>query len=197
MIRIKSNLKTLIPLSAMAFLLPSLLGAHPAGGTGLLSGAVHPLTGMDHFIAMVAVGILSVQKGGSLKAPLVFIGFMVIGSLLAFMNFRIPGVEMGIAMSLLVLGAAIASSMRAIPAVLSLGIIAVFAMFHGHAHGEEIPAMSNPAVYAMGFVLSTAALHMTGILIGTLALRHNTAYRVLRLAGVAMSFTGAVLLIGV
>lgn len=153
-----------------------LFGAQPAlahSGTGLAggfeSGFLHPLTGFDHMLAMVSVGLWGAFLGRPLIVvlPVLFPAVMAIGGVLGMSNVPLPPVEIGIALSVLVLGAMIAGGVRA-PVWLACTIVAVFAIFHGYAHGKELPSAADPIGYSIGFVLATGMLHVVGIGIGML-----------------------------
>lgn len=193
------TLKRILPILIMGlFALPQGAHAHLIGGNGLVSGVTHPLFGMDHLMAMVAVGIISTQIGSKTiwKVPATFVLFMVVGGLLAISGISLPMVEIGIALSVLLLGIFIAFA-KNIPANLAILCVALFAIFHGHAHGTEMPAIAHPALYASGFIASTALLHITGVLIGHYARKTRFTLEVLRYAGVGMSMFGFILLAGI
>ncbi|MEZ5670085.1 MAG: HupE/UreJ family protein [Alphaproteobacteria bacterium] len=151
------------------WLLPHFAHAHitrgDAGGFG--SGFQHPLTGIDHFLAMFAVGLWGAQLGGRAvwSLPVAFPLIMVCGGVLGILGVSIPGVEIGIALSIIALGLAIAFAWRPAEWV-ALALIGVFAVFHGHAHGTELPASADPADYAIGFVVATGMVHLLGIGVG-------------------------------
>ncbi len=168
--------------------------AHTGVGAvhGFGAGLMHPLFGLDHVLAMVAVGLWAGLTGGRarLAYPLAFVGMMVLSGLWGMSGAALPGVEIGIAVSVVVLGLAIA--LRATPPLAAgAAACAIFAIFHGHAHGAELPQGSSGLGYALGFVLATAALHGAGLaLAGLLAARAPLLARVagggLALAGVAI-----------
>lgn len=168
--------------------------AHTGVGAvhGFGAGLLHPLFGVDHVLAMVAVGLWAGLTGGRarLAYPLAFVGMMVLSGLWGMSGAALPGVEIGIAVSVVVLGLAIA--LRATPPLAAgAAACAIFAIFHGHAHGAELPQASSGLGYALGFVLATAALHGAGLwLAGLLAARAPLLARVagggLALAGVAI-----------
>ena len=145
--------------------------AHTGESTanGFLAGVLHPLTGFDHLLAMVAVGIWGATLGLPLvwALPVAFPMLMVIGGVLGITGVPLPFIESGIAVSVVVLGLSIAVAWRA-PVPVALAIVAAFGVFHGYAHGAELPKSASPAAYVAGFVLCTGALHLTGIAIGTL-----------------------------
>ncbi|MES2933668.1 MAG: HupE/UreJ family protein [Pseudomonadota bacterium] len=159
------------------------VGLHDA--VGLAAGFAHPLSGLDHVLAMVAVGIWAAQMQGSAKwiLPLTFPLMMVVGALPGLMGIALPGIEMGIAASVVVLGCLVAFAIR-LPTALGAALVALFATLHGYAHGAELPQQASAALYAAGFVAATALLHMAGLSLGQFA--HSTmALRGVRLAGAA------------
>jgi urease accessory protein len=166
----RSTLLWLIPLLGLA-LLPQPALAHITQGPtgGFASGFAHPLTGLDHFLAMFAVGVWGAQMGGrSVWAlPVAFPLVMTIGGVAGMAGLVLPYVEIGIALSILVLGLAIACKWRPIE-IVPLALIAIFALCHGYAHGVELPNAADPAAYAVGFVLATGLIHVTGIVVGLL-----------------------------
>ncbi len=133
---------------------------------GLTSGILHPLLGLDHLIAMLAVGILSYQmkKGFIWKLPLAFVVFMCLGGIWGIFSTPMIIVELGIALSLVTLGIMIFKH-TLIPRTLALAIVSMFAIFHGYAHGIEIPSLTSPTIYIVGFICSTITLHIAGILL--------------------------------
>ena len=142
-------------------------------GTGLAggfaSGFAHPFGGFDHLLAMVSVGLWGAFLGRPLiiALPVIFPAVMAIGGALGIAGVPLPPVEIGIALSVLVLGAMIAGAVRA-PVWLACAIVALFAIFHGYAHGKELPSAADPIGYSLGFVLATGLLHVAGIGIGLL-----------------------------
>jgi urease accessory protein len=140
--------------------------AHTFGaqGAGLAAGLAHPFLGLDHLLAMIAVGIWAGQLGGRSVwlVPLTFVSVMSAAAALGSFGFTLPMVEPAIACSVLVLGLLIAGSVR-LPVSASVGLVGMFAMFHGYAHGLELPQAASPIVYGIGFVLATASLHGLGI----------------------------------
>lgn len=186
--------RTLAALGMIA-LLPSLAVAHPhaAPGHDFLHGLAHPLLGWDHLLAMLAVGLWAAQRGGrSLWVlPGVFVGVMIAGGALGMAGVSLPGVEGGILASVLVLGALVAAAARP-PLAASAGVVALFALFHGHAHGAEMPAASSGAAYGIGFVAATALLHAAGITLALATQRSGAVRRVawVRAAGAAICVGG-------
>jgi len=147
------------------------VSAHMGTGLagGFASGFVHPFSGFDHLLAMVSVGLWGAFLGRPLivALPVLFPTVMAIGGALGIAGVPLPPVEIGIALSVLVLGAMIAGAVRA-PVWLACTIVAVFAIFHGYAHGKELPSAADPVGYSLGFVLATGMLHVVGIGIGLL-----------------------------
>lgn len=147
----------------------SAAAAHELNGPmgGFASGFEHPLSGPDHLLAMLAVGLWGAQMGGRpvWSLPVTFPLIMCVGGVFGISRVVIPDIEFGIACSILVLGGAIALSWKA-PEWLAIVIVAFFAIFHGYAHGEELPRAADPAAYAVGFVVSTGTIHVIGIGIG-------------------------------
>jgi urease accessory protein len=154
-----------------ALLLGSPAEAHMGTGLagGFASGFNHPLAGFDHFLAMVSVGLWGAFLGRPLiyALPVIFPAVMVGGAVLGMLDVPLPPVEIGIALSVLVLGCCIALSLKAPVWAASL-IVAAFAVFHGYAHGKELPSAADPIGYSVGFVLATGLLHVLGICIGFL-----------------------------
>jgi urease accessory protein len=166
--------------------------AHPGHGGGFLAGVAHPFTGLDHLLAMVAVGLWASQLGrrAMIALPLVFPAIMAAGAMLGMNGIMVPGVEIAILTSVVVLGAVVALDVRASLAV-SVIVVGLFAMFHGYAHGVEIPAATSPLLYGFGFVAATLALHGFGIALGVLVRRPL----VMRTAGGAIAATGLLLFV--
>ena len=200
----KSPLPTRFVRGFVAFfaLLPVLAQAHPGhdGGHGLTwdftGGLGHPFFGLDHLLAMVAVGIWAAQLGGRARwlVPATFVGVMTLGAALAHSGNAVvsaPAVEQLIAASLLAFGLMIALAKR-LPLAVGLPFVALFAAFHGFAHGAEIPANASGLAYGLGFVLATVALHLAGLALGKLSLRQSARWS--QLAGAGIAVVGAVLL---
>lgn len=167
-----------------------------AGGAGFLEGLGHPLSGWDHILAMVAVGIWASQIGRRAwwMLPIIFPAAMAGGGLLGGLGVPVPAVETGIALSVLSLGILIGFAVR--PTLwISIPLVALFAVFHGHAHGAELPEAVSPLLYGLGFILATAILHVVGLGFGWLAARPSNKLA-FRAVGAAISFAGAFLLIG-
>jgi urease accessory protein len=141
--------------------------AEHGAATGFLAGMAHPVSGFDHVLAMVAVGLWGAQLGNPAlwALPVVFPLIMACGGLLGLLGLPLPGVEFGIALSGVVLGFAVATRKRP-PLWLAIALVAIFAIFHGHAHGTELPEGADGLRYSLGFVIATGALHACGIAIG-------------------------------
>jgi len=184
--------------SAAAALSPAMALAHPGIGpaAGFAAGLAHPLLGLDHLVAMLGVGLWAAQRGGRAlwAVPLAFVAVMALGGFLGAIGVGLPFVAPAIAASVLVLGVLIAAAVR-MPLVASTLLAGGFALFHGHAHGTEMPATAAAIAYGAGFVLTTALLHGAGIGLGVLA-RKAGSERLLRVAGGATAVLGIALLIG-
>lgn len=135
---------------------------------------MHPLGGVDHLLAMVAVGLWGAFLGRPLIVvlPVIFPTVMAVGGALGMAGVDLPPVETGIALSVLVLGLMIALGVRA-PVWIAAPIVAVFAIFHGYAHGQELPSALDPVAYSLGFVLATGLLHVAGIGLGLINRVHG------------------------
>ncbi len=164
------------------------LGAH---GAGFASGVAHPPAGLDHILAMIAVGLWAAQLGGRAywSVPLAFVGMMVLGAVAAAAGLSLPAVESGIAASVLILGLLIAFSAR-MAILLGMVLVGVFALFHGYAHGTELPQAASAASYGLGMLLATIGLHATGLGAGILFQR---AAVLLRIGGAMIAAAGAVM----
>ena len=179
------------------YLLPGPAAAHIIQGAqgGFGSGFAHPLTGPDHFLAMFAVGLWGAQMGGRQvwTLPVTFPLVMVAGGIAGMLGVPLPGIEIGIALSILALGLAIALAWR--PAEwAALTLIAYFALCHGYAHGAELPLAADPADYAIGFVLATGMIHLFGIGVG-LALNKPVGGRLARALGALIGVGGIYFLV--
>ncbi len=187
----KRNLGVLI--ATFSVLITTTVQAHTleAETTSGLAGLMHPFLGLDHLLAMLAVGLWAAQQGGSRlwQLPMVFLGMMLVGALLGQTGFALPSIEAGIASSLLILGLMLTFAIRLsiMPSMLMVGL---FAVFHGYAHGAEIPQTVALIDYAVGFMLATAALHVLGIGLG-LSARGELSQKLLRISGIAIGLTGA------
>lgn len=164
------------------------------GAGGLAGGLAHPFMGPDHMLAMVAVGLWAAQLGrrAAWQVPLGFVTVMVAGFGLGQMGMGLPMIEPMVVASVAVLGALVAGAVR-MPAAAGIALVSVFALFHGLAHGLEMPATSGAGTYAAGFALATAGLHLLGLGLG-LAWRRRPGLS--RLGGAAIAATGLVLMGG-
>lgn len=170
-----------------------------------MAGLLHPVTGLDHLLAMLAVGIVSVLMGGAhiWRVPAAFVGAMVLGAVFGFQGTALPWAEAGVAMSVGLLGLAIAwgawaarahdgrqpSSARLSGAVFAA--VLLFGFCHGVAHGAELPQAAVPLFYSMGFVIATVFIHVCGIFVAELASSAAWRNRVLSMLGLAMASAGA------
>lgn len=168
---------------------------HGAAG-GLQSGFLHPLMGWDHVAAMVAVGLLGAVLGppAIFLLPILFPLVMALGGGLGVAGVPLPAVEIGIAASAVVLGLMVAAG-RAVPLWTAAIVVAFFAVFHGHAHGTELPEAADALAYGVGFVIGTGLLHLVGITIG-LAWRWDAGKVAVRTAGGMIAVAGVSFLAG-
>ena len=193
-------MKSRIHLSPRALLIAVLLAlsaqpafAHPQKGeaVGFVTGFLHPISGLDHVLAMVAVGLWGAQLGAPAiwLLPVAFPMVMAFGGMLGLMGVPIPGIEYGIALSAILLGVAVMFEVRP-PLGVAAALVGFFAIFHGHAHGTELPPGQSALLYSIGFVIATGLLHALGIGIGTV---HRWAWgqRALRFAGALVAIGGA------
>jgi urease accessory protein len=186
--------KTLFALAL--FISPAVAFAHAGHDhSGLMAGLAHPLFGLDHLLAMLAVGLWAAQQSGAARwaLPLAFVASMLFGGLLGFNGLQIPLMETGIAASVLAFGLLVAVAMR-LPLLIALGMTALFALTHGVAHGLELPALTSPWGYAAGFVAATAALHASGYAL--VRLLPQAAAPLVRVLGAISALSGAWLLAG-
>jgi len=171
--------------------------AHEATGLagGFTSGFMHPLLGADHVAAMVAVGLWGAVLGGSAiwLLPVVFPLVMAFGGALGVLGIPLPSVEVGIALSALVLGCMVFFAARP-PLWAAAIIVGLFAVFHGHAHGTELPEAASPLAFSIGFVLATGLLHLCGILLSLLS-RWRAGRAVVRGGGAIIALAGALFLL--
>lgn len=165
-----------------------------------LGGLTHPVLGLDHFLAMLSVGIVSAFIGGRAiwTVPSTFVGMMAVGGWLGWIGLALPltAIELGIALSVILLGAVILADRRLNTRV-AIATVAFFGFFHGLAHGSEIPDIARPLVYAGGFLFGTALIHLLGVLIGDMARRYPRGRPVVRLAGGGFVVAGVLFLLGV
>jgi urease accessory protein len=180
-------------------LLPGLALGHVesgvAGDGGFVSGLLHPVTGLDHVVAMVAVGLW----GAILRAPAIWvlpIAFpliMTIGAVLGILNVPVPAIDLGIAASAIVLGGMVAAAARP-PLAIAFLLVAFFAVYHGHPHGAALPDFGVPILYAAGFVVATGLLHVAGIGLG-LFYRRPGGRTLVRAFGIGIAAIGGYFLV--
>ena len=182
----------------LVLIMPATVFAHTKGGEalGFLSGLRHPVSGLDHVLAMIAVGLWGAQLGAPAVwlLPVTFPMVMAFGGMLGLMGLRLPGIEVGIAFSAIALGVAVLGEVRPRLEVAAV-LVAVFAIFHGHAHGTELPPGANGMLYSIGFVVATGTLHAAGITLG-LSHRWPAGRRLLRAAGGVVALAGLAFLWG-
>ena len=161
---------------------------------GFLNGLRHPVSGLDHVLAMLAVGIWGAQLGAPAiwMLPVTFPMVMAFGGFLGLVGFGLPGVEVGIALSAVALGLVVAREAR-LPLAWAAVLVGFFAIFHGHAHGTELPAGQSGLTYSIGFVVATGCLHLVGILIGVVH-KWQRGRTALRAAGAAIALAGVMFL---
>ncbi|MFM9860668.1 HupE/UreJ family protein [Pseudoxanthobacter sp. M-2] len=197
----KTRLSLTAGLAGALALTPGLALAHTGVGDahGFVHGFMHPVGGLDHVLAMVAVGIFAWQLGGRAlwAVPVTFVAVMAAGGLLGVAGIALPFVELAIALSVVVLGAAVAIGLRA-PLGVAMGLAGFFALFHGYAHGAEMPVDASGLAYGAGFMLATALLHLAGLVAGMLIgrLADTRGSVVVRVAGGAMSVAGLAIVAG-
>ncbi len=177
---------------ALASLAPTLAQAHPGlRAAGFVDGLIHPFTGLDHLLAMIAVGFWAAMLGGAARwiAPAAFVGLMVLGATLGLHAVALPRVEYGVALSVVVLGLLVAFEVK-MPVSAAAALVGGFALFHGYAHGSETPVAADAMTFAAGFILATIILHVVGLglglRLGDIPLRRGFA----RIAGGAMALSG-------
>jgi urease accessory protein len=180
-------------LTVFVFLCTQTVFAHPQKGeaVGFLTGFRHPISGLDHVLAMVAVGLWGAQLGAPAiwVLPVAFPVVMAFGGMLGLIGVPLPGTEYGIALSAILLGAAVLFEVRP-PLGIAAALVGFFAIFHGHAHGTELPPGQSALLYSMGFVIATGCLHALGIGIGTVH-RWSWGQKLLRIAGGLVVVGGA------
>ncbi|MFI8479019.1 HupE/UreJ family protein [Pseudomonas sp. NPDC078700] len=162
--------------------------------SGVQAGWLHPLSGMDHLLAMIAIGAWSTQMGGRAIwiVPSAFVCSMMVGGVLGFEQVDLPGVEIGICMSVVLLGLAIAFE-KTFPVVIASIGVGIFGMFHGYAHGYEMPVMDNKLTYSAGFLSSTAFLHVVGAVGALLLFKLARGRVILRVLGAICALLGVYL----
>ena len=177
----------------------SALSAHEAQSLPygpFLSGITHPVLGFDHLLAMVSVGMISAQIGGRAiwTVPATFVVVMFFGGLLGLNYGGLTGYEIGIAISVLLLGSALAADKK-LNAGFAMIAVAVFAVFHGYAHGEEIPTIAEPPPYVAGFMTGTIILHIAGVVLADISTHYEKGKILLRFLGGFIALSGMFFLI--
>lgn len=195
----KSNLRTALFAIVIAGL-PATAFAHGGGGThGFTNGFGHPISGIDHLLAMVAVGMFAAYLSGRALwlVPATFALMMGVGGVLSIGGLPLSFVEIGIAASVIVLGLSVAMQWS-LPAIAAMGLVGFFAIFHGYAHVAEMPVDASGLQYAMGFMLATALLHVVGIGVGlgTGRIGARASRNILQAGGGVMALAGVGILIG-
>ena len=188
------KLRHLIALFTLIFTQGAFAHTFGAEGASFYQGFIHPLLGLDHLLAMLAVGIWAAQTGGRARwlVPAAFLALLALGGGIGMLGWPLPQVELGIAGSVVVFGLLITGAAK-MPLWLSMVIAGLFALFHGHAHGAEMPQAATPWLYALGFLLTTAMLHGLGMLTG-LAHHYPWPARLLRVGGASLAAAGVWLL---
>lgn len=198
----RCNMRRFLAAVFMLLLIPGTASAHVGIGdtNGFVHGFLHPLGGIDHVLTMVAVGVFAAHLGGRAcwLVPLAFVSVMALSGLAGMAGIRLPYVEIGIAMSVVVLGLVIAFRLS-LPTLGAMALVGFFAIFHGHAHGAEMPESVSGFVYGLGFVCATALLHAVGIALGIAVGYAGKAYsvRMIQVGGGAMTAAGMTLLVGI
>jgi urease accessory protein len=182
-------------------LIPVTVFAHEGGNVpfgGFLAGLVHPVLGYDHLLAMLCVGIISAQIGGKAiwTVPSTFVGVMAVGGALGLIGIGALPAELGISLSLVLLGGVIAAE-RQFPIWIAMIVVGIFAVFHGYAHGLEMPESAKPVAFALGFLTGTAIIHIVGVFIGDISQHYKVGKIILRVAGGLILVVGLLLVIGI
>jgi urease accessory protein len=182
-------------------LFPAVALAHTGAGesSGVVHGFMHPFSGLDHLLAMVSVGFLAYVIGvrGLWLIPAAFVAMMAVGGFLGMSGFDLPYVELGISLSIVVIGMCAALGLK-MPVAASMALVGAFAIFHGFAHGAEMPQDASALAYGLGFMLATALLHAAGIAacFAVAQLAFGKGQLVARLGGGATAIAGAAILAG-
>ena len=182
--------RALLLLAAIVMAWPAWAHEQQGQAAGFVTGLLHPVSGLDHVLAMVAVGLWGAQLGAPAiwLLPITFPLVMAMGAMLGFLGVPVPGIEYGVAASGILLGAVVMFEVRP-PLVGAALLVGFFAIFHGHAHGTELPPGQSALLYSMGFVMATGGLHAAGIGIGTIH-RWAPGRRLLRAAGAIVAAGG-------
>ena len=186
--RIGLTLILMLPLSALAHQQGTI------GSNALLTGLHHPFSGLDHVLAMLAVGMWGARLGmpAIWLLPVTFPLMMTLGGIAGMLGLPLPGVEVGVGLSVVMLGGVILIGLRA-PLWVSMPIVGIFAIFHGYAHGVEMPGQNDPLAYSLGFVVATGIIHIVGIAIGLIT-RLPHGHTLLRIGGGLITTAGVYLL---
>jgi urease accessory protein len=180
----------LFPISAFAHVTA-------ASDTGFMAGLTHPIFGLDHLTAMLSVGIVSTQlkhKYAIWTLPATFVSVMAIGGLIGMSGIKFEGSEIGIALSVLVLGTSIYFGSK-LPVALIYAFVAFFAICHGYAHGAEMPEQAHAGMFVMGFMIATVTIHLAGVSVGLFSTHINSGIEYLRFAGGVMAGMGFMFLL--
>jgi urease accessory protein len=185
--------------AAAIVFLPVAASAHPGAAGhmhGFAYGVAHPFSGIDHVLAMVAVGLFAAHLGGRALwlVPLSFVSVMTLAGAAGMSGTALPFAEIGIALSVIVLGLAVALRLN-VPAFAAAAVCGIFAVFHGYAHGAEMPASTSGASYGLGFICATLLLHATGVGLGVAIGRTGQGGRIAQIGGAAISAAGVALLL--
>lgn len=197
--RVKQTTFSILLAFIISFI-PVTVYAHEGGNVpigGFLAGLIHPVLGYDHLLAMLSVGILSAQIGGRAiwTVPTTFVTVMALGGTLGMIGIGLTAIEKGIAASLVLLGLVIAAE-RKLPILIAIGGVGFFAVFHGYAHGTEMPETAQPMLYALGFLTGTAVIHIAGVVIGDIARHYERGKLMLRVGGVFIALIGVLFMTG-
>jgi urease accessory protein len=189
------NIIWFIPL----LLFSSLVSAHEAQSLPygpFLSGITHPVLGFDHLLAMVSVGMISAQIGGRAiwTVPATFVLVMFLGGILGLNYSGLTGYEIGIALSVILLGSTLAAEQK-LSANFAMIAVAIFAIFHGYAHGEEIPSIAEPPPYVAGFMTGTIILHIAGVVLADISTHYEKGKILLRVLGALIALSGLYFLV--
>ena len=196
------NARKLIPaaaLSVLAATAPAMAHTGVGATHGFVHGFMHPVSGVDHILAMVAVGLFAAHLGGRALwlVPATFVAIMAAGGAIGMSGLGIPYVETGIGLSVLVLGLVLMARIGP-PVGVAMGLVGFFAIFHGHAHGAEMPADASGLAYGLGFIAATALLHAAGVGLGVVLGKAGSQVStpLARVGGGAMALAGVGLLAG-
>lgn len=190
------RIKIQLPLTLALMSFSTVALAHPGHETsGLVAGLFHPFSGLDHLLAMLAVGLWAAQLGGRVvwQVPAAFLALLCLGGLLGMNGVSLPSVELGIAGSVVIFGALIAAGKK-LPVVAGMAVAGIFALFHGAAHGMEMPTMTSGLTYSIGFVAASLMLNASGLLA---AYATRLAPLAIRFIGASIATAGAVLVSGI